>query len=62
LNILKSEGFPIGNQNFVLNNKVNIQKIKNLLVSLENKDWLTKRKSKQDFKGIKETAYNLIYK
>jgi hypothetical protein len=62
LNILISEGFPIADQSFVLNNKVGIQKIKSLLVSLEKEGWLTKRKSKQDFKGIKETAYNFVVK
>jgi hypothetical protein len=62
LNILKLEGFPISDQNFVLNNKVGVQKIKSLLVSLEKEGWLTKRKSKQDFKGIKETAFNFVEK
>ena len=62
LNILKSEGFPIGDQNFVLNNKDEIQKIKTLLVTLENEGLLAKRKSKQDYKGIKETAYNFVVK
>lgn len=62
LNILKSEGFPIADQSFVLNNKVGIQKIKSLLVSLEKEGLLKKRKSKQDFKGIKETAYDIVAK
>ena len=62
LNILKSEGFPIADQSFVLNNKVSIQKIKSLLVSLEKEGLLKKRKAKQDFKGIKETAYDFVAK
>lgn len=62
LNILKSEGFPIVDQTFVLNSKEGIRKIKRHLVVLEKEGWLIKRKSKQDFKGIKETAYNYIEK
>ena len=58
LNILTSKGYPIGDQTFLLHNKVIIQKIKRLLVNLEKDGWLTKRKSKQDYKGIKETAYD----
>lgn len=62
LNILKSEGFPISVQSFVLNNKVGIQKIKSVLIALEKEGLLKKRKSKHDFKGIKETAYDFITK
>jgi hypothetical protein len=55
---LKSKGYPIGDQTFLLDNKVVIQKIKRLLVNLEKEGWLKKRKAKQDYKGIKERAYD----
>ncbi len=62
LNILKSEGFPIVDQTFILNNKIDIHKIKRLLVGLEKDGLLKRRISKQDFLGIKETAYNFVEK
>jgi len=36
------------------------EKIKRILIELEIKGIIKQRKSKQDFLGIKETAYNLI--
>ena len=62
LSILRASGFPISNQTEVLNNKAKTRKIKRILVDLKNKQIITKRKSKHDYLGIKETAYNFIEK
>lgn len=62
ISILKKIGFPVSDQNFILENKSVINKIKVLLKELEVEGILSKRLSKQDFKGIKETGYDLIMK
>ncbi|MCL6273294.1 hypothetical protein M3P19_04695 [Muricauda sp. 2012CJ35-5] len=60
LSVLGVTGFPIANQTEVLGNKPKIKKIKNILINLKNQGIIQQRKSKQDYKGIKETAYDLI--
>ena len=62
LSILGVSGFPIADQTEVLKNKPKIKKIKNILASLKTQGIVRQRKSKQDYKGIKETAYELIIK
>jgi len=62
LNILGISGFPIANQTVLLNNKAKTKKIKRILMELKYKGIIEQRKSKQDYRGIKETAYNLIKK
>ena len=57
--ILGVTGFPISDQTAISNNKNKVRKIKNILSELENSGYLTRRKSKQDFLGIKEVGYNL---
>ncbi|WP_299229675.1 hypothetical protein [uncultured Psychroserpens sp.] len=60
LSILGASGFPIANQTEVLNNKAKTKKIKQILIDLKDKGLIEQRKSKQDYLGIKETAYNLL--
>ncbi len=60
LSILGASGFPIANQTEVLNNKAKTRKIKQILIDLKDKGIIEQRKSKQDYLGIKEAAYNLI--
>ncbi|PIF47169.1 hypothetical protein CLU96_4217 [Chryseobacterium sp. 52] len=53
-------GFPVAEHKFILENKTIIFKIKQILIELEKDGILAKRKSKQDFKGIKEIGYDYI--
>lgn len=59
INILKNFGFPVVKHQFILENKSTISYLKQILKELETEGILIKRKSKQDFKGIKEIAYDI---
>ncbi|RSK41301.1 hypothetical protein [Mangrovimonas spongiae] len=60
LNIMGESGFPIADQTEVLKNKAKRIKIKRILADLNTQGIIEKRVSKQDYLGMKETAYNLI--
>lgn len=58
INILSNLGFPVSEHTFIIENKSTLLKLKKILKELENEKILTRRASKQDFKGIKETGYD----
>ncbi len=60
LSIMGATGFPIQDQKEVLNNKRKVAKIKDILIDLSQKGILARRKSKQDFLGLKEVGYNYM--
>ncbi|TMM57854.1 hypothetical protein FEE95_00015 [Maribacter algarum] len=60
LSVMGITGFPISEHKEILGNKQKIEKIKKILSDLSTKGILEKRKSKQDFRGIKEIGYNLV--
>ncbi|MGG7551800.1 hypothetical protein ACQ7CX_14370 [Chryseobacterium arthrosphaerae] len=62
ISILKSFGYPVSDHAFLLENKSTISKLKRILSDLNKEGVLIKRKTKQDFKGIKEIGYDYIDK
>jgi len=60
-NILKNLGFPIASHSFIIQNKSLLSSLKQILKELEKEGVLIKRKSKQDFFGIKEVGYDYIF-
>jgi hypothetical protein len=62
IKILKTLGFPVAEHQFIIENKLLISNLKLIFKELEKEGLLIERKSKQDFKGIKETAYDYITK
>ena len=59
INLMKLNGAPVLDNNWILSQKLRRKKIKNLLVQLSEKGILEERKLKQDFLGMKEVGYNL---
>ena len=53
-------GFPVSEHKFMLENKSTILKLKKVLSKLNEEGILSQRKSKQDFKGIKEIGYDYV--
>jgi hypothetical protein len=60
MNLLKLVGAPVSSNNWVLNEKARIKKIKSILKELEFNGRLAKRELKQEFLGIKEIGYDII--
>jgi len=59
INLMKLNGAPVRDNNWILNQKIRVKKIKTLLVKLEEKGIIEKKKLKEDFLGTKEVGYNL---
>ena len=59
INLMKLNGAPVPDQAWLLSQKPRIKVLKKLLGELEENGILIKRKSKQDFLGIKETGYDI---
>lgn len=59
INLMKLNGAPVSDQTWLLNQKPRIKKLKRLLTELKENELLNERKSKQDFLGIKEVAYDI---
>ena len=59
INLMKLNGAPVSDNNWILSQKLRRKKIKNLLVQLKEKGVLEERELKQDFLGMKEVGYNL---
>lgn len=59
INLMKLNGAPVSDNNWILSQKLRRKKIKNLLVQLKEKGILEERELKQDFLGMKEVGYNL---
>jgi hypothetical protein len=51
-------GFPIMDHGFFIQNKSSLLHLRTILKELEEEGILAKRKSKQDFFGIKEIGYD----
>lgn len=60
ISLMGITGFPIREQKEVLGNKRKIRKIKKILTDLAEQGILQKRKSSQDYLGIREVGYNFI--
>lgn len=60
INLMRLNGAPVSDQTWLLNQKLRSKKLKRLLIQLKENRILEERKSKQDFKGIKETGYDII--
>lgn len=60
INLMKLNGAPVSDQTWLLNQKPRINKLKALLKELKEKGRLRERKSKQDFRGIKEIGYDIV--
>lgn len=60
INLMKLNGAPVSDQTWLLNQKSRIKKLKKFLIELKENGVLSERKLKQDFKGIKETGYDII--
>lgn len=59
INLMKLNGAPVSDNNWLLSQKLRRNKIKNLLVQLKEKGILEERELKQDFFERKEVEYNL---
>lgn len=59
INLMKLNASPVRDVNWISSQKRRRMKIKSLLVQLEAKGVIEKRKSKQDFLGLKEVGYNM---
>ena len=57
---MKLNGAPVSDQTWLLNQKPRIKRLKKLLIELMENGLLNKRKSKQDFLGIKEIGYDIV--
>jgi len=60
INLMKLNGAPVSDQNWMLSQKNRTKRIKKLLIQLKEKGTLEERVLNQDFLGIKEIGYNLI--
>ncbi|MFL9832524.1 hypothetical protein [Chryseobacterium terrae] len=59
--ILKNLGFPIVEHHFIIQYKSTRLELKQILVELHKEEFLIKRKSPQDFLGIKEVGYDFVF-
>lgn len=59
INLMQLNGAPVSDQTWLLNQKPRVKKLKKLLVELKEKGILIERKSKQDFRGVKEIGYDI---
>ncbi len=59
INLMQLNGAPVSDQTWLLNQKSRVEKLKKLLVELNENGILIERKSKQVFRGIKEVGYNI---
>ena len=60
IHLMQINGAPVADQTWLLSQKPRIKKLKQILVELESLGLLERRKSKQDFLGIKEIGYNIV--
>jgi len=60
INLMILNGAPVADNDWILKQKIRIKKLKKILIELKEMDILAERESKQDFKGMKETGYNII--
>ena len=60
ISLMMLNGAPISDNNWILNQKLRIKKIKKFLAQLNEEGLLEKRELKQGFKGMREVGYNFI--